>query len=127
MSTPAVKILVVDDEPLMSVKLEGSSVFAGCRATDTAVLDRSVRRRSEPGAVRRFGDLFYMIHTMRSGRHHPDGVLWVRNGRHQVVRERVPLTDIAPTILAHFGVGIPAHMRGRPLPVVDFRPSRHAA
>jgi predicted AlkP superfamily phosphohydrolase/phosphomutase len=54
---------------------------------------------------------------MRSGRHHPDGVLWVRNGRHEVVSEKVPLTDIAPTILEHFGVECPAHMSGRPLHV----------
>jgi hypothetical protein len=106
--------LVMDDEPLMAVKREGHSVFAGCRVTDQAVLDRAVTRRSD-GDRRRFGDLFYMIHTMRSGRHHPDGVLWVRNGRHEVIPERVPLTDIAPTILDHFGVECPPHMSGRSL------------
>jgi predicted AlkP superfamily phosphohydrolase/phosphomutase len=58
-----------------------------------------------------------MIHTMRSGRHHPDGALWVRNGRHEVVPGRVPLTDIAPTVLAHYGIDQPDHMEGRPLPV----------
>jgi hypothetical protein len=108
--------LVVDDEPLMVVKREGNNLFAGCRINDTAVLDRPVTRRSD-GVRQRFGDLFYMIHTMRSGRHHPDGVLWVRTGRHRVGSARVPLTDIAPTVLAHFGVPQPAHMRGRPLPL----------
>jgi bisphosphoglycerate-independent phosphoglycerate mutase (AlkP superfamily) len=58
-----------------------------------------------------------MIHTMRSGRHHRDGVLWVRNGRHRVVRDRVPLTAIAPTVLRHYGVQAPAHMRTEPLPI----------
>jgi hypothetical protein len=81
---------------------------------DPAALDRTVRRE---GAGRRFGELFYMIHTMRSGRHHPDGVLWWRNGRHRVVEERVPLTAVAPTILAHFGVAPPPHMRTLPLPL----------
>jgi len=108
--------LVVEDEPLMYVKREGSSVFAGCRVTDTAVLDRPVRRRSD-GNTRRFGDLFYMIHTMRSGRHHPDGVLWVRNGRHQVVGDKVPLAAVAPTLLKAFEVPRPKHMRSQPLPV----------
>jgi hypothetical protein len=106
--------LVIDDQPLMAVKREGQKVFAGCRVTDQAVLDRPVTRRSD-GGRRRFGDLFYMIHSMRSGRHHPDGVLWVRNGRHEVVSEKVPLTDIAPTILDHFGVECPEHMSGRSL------------
>jgi hypothetical protein len=108
--------LVIDDQPLMAVKREGKSVFAGCRVFESVALDRPVRRRSD-GHGQRFGDLFYMIHTMRSGRHHPDGVLWVRNGRHRVVRGKVPLTAIAPTVLAHFHVGQPGHMKSRPLPV----------
>jgi hypothetical protein len=110
--------LKVDDKPLMAVKREGASVFAGCRVFETTALDRPVVRRSDR-AQQRFGDMFYMIHTMRSGRHHPDGVLWVRNGRHEVVRDKVPLIDIAPTVLAHFGVGQPGHMHGRPLQVKD--------
>jgi hypothetical protein len=108
--------LTVEGQPLMHVERAGSSLFAGCRVNDPEALDRPVVRRSD-GGRQRFGDLFYMIHSMRSGRHHPDGVLWVRNGRHRVVGEKVPLTDIAPTVLAHFGVARPERMRGRPLPV----------
>jgi hypothetical protein len=108
--------LAVDDEPLMAVKREGKNIFAGCRVTDAEVVDRPVTRRSD-GNRRRFGDLFYMIHTMRSGRHHPDGVLWIKSDRHSIIPERVPLTDIAPTILNHFGVDCPEHMCGKPLMV----------
>ncbi len=107
--------LAIDDQPLMSVKREGTNLFTGCRFTSTALLDRPVTRRSD-GATQPFNDLFYMIHTMRSGRHHPDGILWIRNHRHQVVRNKVPLTCIAPTILASFGVPQPSYMRGEPLP-----------
>jgi hypothetical protein len=101
-------------EPLLFVKREGGGVFAGCRATDVSVLQRSVTRRRD-GQRRPFGELFYLIHSMRSGRHHPDGVLWWRNGRQQVLAEKVPLTDIAPTVLAHFGIAPPAAMHGQPL------------
>jgi hypothetical protein len=113
--------LALDDEPLMAVKREGNNVFAGCRVTEQDVLDRPVTRRSD-GDRRRFGDLFYMIHSMRSGRHHPDGVLWVRTGRHQLVAEKTPLTDIAPTILDYFGVECPSHMCGRSLTSLACRP-----
>jgi hypothetical protein len=109
--------LVLDEEPLMAVRREGNTLFAGCRVTEAAVLDRPVTRRSD-GRSRRFDELFYRIHTVRSGRHHPDGALWVRNGRHEVVTGKVPLTDVAPTVLAHFGVAQPDHMGGRPLPLV---------
>jgi hypothetical protein len=108
--------LVMGGEPAMSVNREGTGVFAGCRINDPAMLDRTVTRRAD-GVGQRFGELFYMIHTMRSGRHHPDGALWFRTGRHRIVPDRVPLTDVAPTILAHFGVAQPEHMRGQALPL----------
>jgi hypothetical protein len=108
--------LTVDGRPLMHVERSGSSLFAGCRVNDPAVLDRPVVRRSDGGRLP-FGELFHMVHTMRSGRHHPDGVLWVRTGRHRLAEGKVSLTDIAPTVLKHFGVAQPARMRGRPLPV----------
>lgn len=108
--------LALDNEPVMAVKRKGASVFAGCRMTDAGVVDRPVVRKSD-GIRRRFGDLFYMIHSMRSGRHHPDGVLWIRKDRHEVFPEKVPLTDIAPTILAHFGVACPDTMCGKALAI----------
>jgi len=106
--------LFVEQEPLMTVRREGSSLFAGCRVTDTAVLDRPVLRRSD-GARRPFGELFHMVHSMRSGRHHPDGVLWIRTSRHRVTENKVPLTTIAPTILTHFGLRPPRYMKEKPL------------
>src|SRR5439155_22304219 len=39
--------LFLEDEPLMTVRREGSRLFAGCRVTDTAVLDQPVLRRSD--------------------------------------------------------------------------------
>jgi arylsulfatase A-like enzyme len=35
---------------------------------------------------------------MKSGCHHPEGVLWVRTGRHAVHSERVSILDVAPTV-----------------------------
>jgi hypothetical protein len=109
-----IRDLFVEEEPLMAVRRDGSNLFAGCRVTDTAVIDRPILRRSD-GARRPFGDLFHMVHSMRSGRHHPDGVLWIRNGRHRVLDEKVPLTAIAPTILAHFGLRPPPYMKEKAL------------
>ncbi len=106
--------LTVDDQPLMKVQRDGRDLFAGCAITDIGVLERPVHRRSD-GRSRPFTDLFYMVHTMRSGRHHPDGVFWVRNGRHEVIPDKVPLTTVAPTVLAHFGVPQPEYMQQEPL------------
>jgi bisphosphoglycerate-independent phosphoglycerate mutase (AlkP superfamily) len=54
---------------------------------------------------------------MRSGKHHPDGALWIRTGTHRVVEEKVALERVAPTVLAQFGIEIPDYMKGEPLPV----------
>jgi hypothetical protein len=108
--------MVVDGQPLMSVDQNGASLFAGCELTDYSTLTRDVERRSD-GARIPFNELFHMIHTMRSGWHHRDGALWFRTGQHRRLDGQVPLTDIAPTILHHFGVPQPAHMKGRPLPI----------
>ncbi|MBL8793172.1 MAG: hypothetical protein JNM56_04650, partial [Planctomycetia bacterium] len=103
--------LTVDGEPLMKVQRTGPSLFTGCRLTDARTLDKTIERGSD-GFARPFASLFHMVHTMRSGRHHPDGVLWVRNGQHQVFADKVSLTSIAPSVLHFFGVTPPAHMKG---------------
>jgi hypothetical protein len=112
----ALRGLTLDGRPLMKAERTGSSVFAGCALTSPTGTDRPVVR-ADDGATRPFGDLFYMIHSMRSGRHHPDGVFWVHDGNHRVVAEKMPLTAVAPMILGHFGVSMPEEMR---------RPSRSA-
>jgi hypothetical protein len=111
-----IRDLDVDGQPLMIVRRDGANLFTGCRFTDAAVLGRTVIRRDD-GAARPFAELFHMIHTLRSGRHHADGAFWVRTGRHRRVADKVPLTDVAPTLLAQFGVRPAASMRGKPLPV----------
>jgi bisphosphoglycerate-independent phosphoglycerate mutase (AlkP superfamily) len=49
---------------------------------------------------------------VRSGRHDPLGSFWLGNGHHEVVAEPIAITDIAPTILEHFGLEKPAYMHG---------------
>jgi len=109
------RALTVAGAPLMKLERTGSNVFTGCRLTDAATLEGTISRSD--GATRPFGDLFYMIHGMRSGRHHADGVLWVRNGHQRVVSARVPLTALAPSILRFFGVTPPETMQTEPLPL----------
>lgn len=62
------------------------------------------------GAEVPFDDLFFRIHTVRSGRHHPDGCFWVQSPTPRNTGERIPLTSVAPTILRLFGVDPPSYM-----------------
>jgi hypothetical protein len=51
-----------------------------------------------------FFDLLYAIDAVKSARHHPEGVLWLRTGEHTVHTESVSILDIAPTIYDLMGV-----------------------
>jgi len=59
-----------------------------------------------------FFDVFYKVDNVKSGFHHPDGMLWVRNPNreHAVHCEKVSLCSIAPAILDMFNVSPPEHM-----------------
>ena len=70
--------------------------------------------RATDGMSARFGDLFYMLHSTRSGKHHADGVLWGRNCKHEAIEDRVTLTRIAPSILAEFGLSGPEYISEAP-------------
>jgi len=108
--------LFVGEEPLMWTERSRSSLLTGCRIhAPEEALRQAIVRRSD-GASASFADLFYKIHAMRSGRHHPEGALWVRNGRHTIAHTKAALTQIAPTVLDHFSVPRPTYMRDSPLP-----------
>lgn len=110
----ALQALSIDERKVMYVQQEGEkSLLCGCDINDARVEDRNVVRAD--GKTRRFSEIFYMIHTMRSGRHDPRGLFWLGNGRHQIVADSISILDIAPTILNYFNVAKPHYMHGRVL------------
>jgi hypothetical protein len=106
----ALTSLTLDGQVLMKAVRTGTAVFAGCAINTPTEAGRRIARKRD-GATKTFGELFYMVHSMRSGRHDPDGVLWIRNGKHVIEREKLSLTALAPMVLEHFGVPIPTSMR----------------
>jgi hypothetical protein len=105
--------LTLDGQSLMVVERNGRNMFTGCSINDPLAMQGAVT--GPGGRSLLFRELFHMVHSMRSGRHHPDGVLWVRTGRHRVELEKVSLRDIAPTVLEFFGVSTPPSMQGTTL------------
>jgi hypothetical protein len=57
-----------------------------------------------------FAQVFYSMDVLKSGFHHPDGMLWVRwpSRRHAVHAEKKSIRTIAPLVLKHFGIETPA-------------------
>jgi hypothetical protein len=69
----------------------------------------------------RFDALFYRIHSIRSGVHHPDGCFWVQSPAPGRSNEKIPITSVAPTILRLFGLDAPSYMKQ---PALDLAASR---
>ncbi len=66
----------------------------------------------------RFNDVFYVVKdSLKSGMHHPDGMLWIRmpDREHSASSEKVPLTAVAPTIMNILGLEAAPFMHAAPL------------
>jgi len=102
--------LVVESHPAMYVERRGSEVFAGCQIFEdvpkSAVL-------SVNGNASNFFEFFYKVDGVKSGMHHPEGILWVRgkDHKHVVSRGKVSIRSIAPTVLNLLGISPPEYMR----------------
>lgn len=105
----------VDGRRAMRVKRDGNDLMTGCGIFEQV---RGEPLLEAPGAApRKFLDLFYLADGIKSGMHHPDGILWIRGAerRHRVHEKRIPLRSVAPTVLAMFDIDPGQYMPGRPL------------
>ena len=75
------KALRVGEQPLMEVQAEADRVFTGCALFTMGDVDRKIT--TADGWLVSVADQFHMIHSVRSGRHIPRGMLWVRTGHHE--------------------------------------------
>lgn len=110
-----------DGNPVfVAVEREGARLLAGC-GIFRAIPDDATIELPGGGALR-FFDAFYPIkESLKSGMHHPDGMLWVRlpDRRHYEEQDKIPLTAVAPTILKVLGLPVPPYMRAEPLALAE--------
>ena len=59
----------------------------------------------------KFKKYFYRINEVKSGCHHPDGVLWFKTGKHANMSHKASILDIFPTIAEIMDTEIPAEIR----------------
>ncbi len=99
------------DEALNIVR-EGTDLLCGCQVWTDVSADAVLQLDGSKTVP--FFDAFYKIDTVKSGMHHPEGMLWIRRpgGPRAEASGKVPLTAIAPTILAMYGLEPPDYMRG---------------
>jgi hypothetical protein len=101
----------IGDEPLFRFdQNEPLRVKACCAINDWHAHGHSMVQLPN-GRQERFDSLFYRIHSLRSGVHHPDGCFWVQSPSPRRVEEKIRLTSVAPTLLRLFGVDAPSYMK----------------
>jgi hypothetical protein len=111
----------IGNEPLFRTQQNEPLRVKICCAVNEWSAERQADVTLPGGKHERFDTLFYRIHSIRSGRHHPDGCFWVQSAAPRRVEEKIPLTSVAPTILRLFGVGAPSYMKQ---PAVELAGSR---
>lgn len=96
--------------PVFGSRLEGHSVFMGCRIFgDLPSGVRVTAGTRECG----FNDLFYQIEAIKSGMHHRDGMLWIRSPEvlGHAHEGKMPLTHVLPMLMDKMGLARPAEDR----------------
>ena len=83
----------------------GDTLYCGVELNAMPPVDAKISSRYANQA-RQFHELFYLANGIKSGMHHPDGLLWIRTPerRHLEVERKVSLREVAPTILALAGI-----------------------
>ncbi|WP_417848359.1 hypothetical protein [Thalassoglobus sp.] len=92
---------------LFHTSRKGGRLMVQCRCTKTVPAD--TRIHCSGGAEIPFFDVFYKVESVKSARHHPDGMLWVRqqDKSHKIISEKIPLTGVAPMLLDFFDESSP--------------------
>jgi hypothetical protein len=104
----ALKLEDGNEVVLSQLESDATRIFSGCRIESPPPAGARVSCAT-PGATRAFDELFYPLEALRSGMHHPAGVLWIRTPErvHVPVQRTVSLREVAPTLLALAGVQTP--------------------
>lgn len=102
--------LRIGNRPVMLARADGNEVFAGCTIFEGVPPDSMIVNGK--GVARLFYDLFYNCNLVKSGMHHPDGILWISMPERtsHIQTQRVPLRTVAPTMLSLLGYPAPDFM-----------------
>ena len=106
---------------LEAVTVDGKQAFTVIREDTALFTGFGIRQKIEPtaqmtspasNATTGFFNIFYAIEGMKSGMHHEDGLLWIRDPKiSKSSNPRVAVESIAPTVLDLLGVPIPSNMK----------------
>lgn len=77
---------------------EPNSIYFGCQICTPIPTDSSLNSSDSNWQRINFFDLFYKIEGLKSGRHHPDGCLWIQSSSPDIKPNKVSILDVFPTV-----------------------------
>jgi hypothetical protein len=101
----------IEGNPAFHTTLEHYDLMVQCNYTREPHDGLSIVHK-KTGESLPMSEVFYHFDVLKSGFHHPHGMLWIRRagGVHKVYKDVVPLVNVAPTVLALCGSDLPAYM-----------------
>ncbi len=107
-------------------EIHGNDLTVQCSQTSHLPSDTVITVEPDNRTIP-FFDVFYETGAVKSGYHHPDGMMWVRSPdrKHEIHEEKVSLKSIAPTVLKMFALPCPEYMRAEPLTRIRDRVAVH--
>ncbi|HKE18910.1 MAG TPA: hypothetical protein VKB80_28745 [Kofleriaceae bacterium] len=101
---------VQGEEPLRLHQQRGAELFLQCRVRKILPDDAMLEAPGRPPV--RYYDVFHLVEGLKSGYHHPDGMMWMRrpDRAHAVHDGPVSIRAIAPGVLEMLGVAAPDFM-----------------
>lgn len=107
--------VVIDEKPVFGFdKSEANSLYFGCQIRTVLQPNASIKSIVNSDFQGNFFEFFYKIEGLKSGRHHPDGCLWIESEKQQIHTDKVSILDILPTIGKLLNVPMKG-LRGREL------------
>lgn len=113
-------IRLADGSPVMSAKREDKKLFCRCEIISTPApgTEISTPQSNRPAP---FFNFFYPVEGIKSGGHHPDGILWIRTPArtYKNVNRKVSIREIAPTLLKLCGIRTNHKFSHKPMPEIS--------
>ncbi|MBT1159333.1 alkaline phosphatase family protein [Aminobacter anthyllidis] len=109
----ALRAVCLPEGPAMEAHCHGTDVYAGCNVYRQ--LPKDAPLMGPDGILMPFFRLFYQVEGLKSGMHHPDGILWIHDPYTSADHSarRISLRDVAPTLLSYFDLPATVEMTGR--------------
>ena len=77
---------------------EPNSIYFGCQIRTQIPKDAALNSSHASWNSVNFFDHFYKIEGLKSGRHHPDGCLWIQSQSPEIKQDKVSILDVFPTV-----------------------------